>query len=127
MPNPSKIHGHTGHNDYDTLELSAKSFPQEQPVTKRTIFSYVGTVYDPLGIISPTMAEGKHVYREACDEKKGWNADVSTHLMDQWLEWTKQLRDARVSRSDVTFIEEVGVVHSSILACCAMAVAIVDH
>ena len=127
MLNPSKILGHTGHNDDDTLELPAKPFPQEQPVTKRTIFSYVGTVYDPLGIISPTMAEGKHVYREACDEKKGWNADVSTHLMDQWLEWTKQLRDARVYRSDATFIEEVGVVHSNILAYCAMAVAIVDH
>ncbi len=37
----------------DTLELPA----HEQPVTKRTILSYLGTVYDPLGIISPTMAE----------------------------------------------------------------------
>jgi len=35
------------------------------------------------GIISPTMAEEKHIYRETCDEKKGWN--VSTHLKNQWL------------------------------------------
>ena len=82
MPNPSKILGHTWHKDEDTVELSAKPFPQEQQVTKHSILSYLGTVYDPLGIISPTMAEGKHIYREACEEKKGWNAEVSTHLKD---------------------------------------------
>ena len=82
MPNPSKILGHTWNKDDDTLELFLKPFPQEQPVTKRSILSYLGTVYDPLRIISPTMAEGKHIYREACDEKKGWNAEVSTHLRD---------------------------------------------
>ena len=52
MPNPSKILGHTWNKDDDTLELSPKPFPQEQPVTKRTILSYLGTVYDPLRIIS---------------------------------------------------------------------------
>ncbi|PFX16399.1 hypothetical protein AWC38_SpisGene19336 [Stylophora pistillata] len=80
MPNPSKILGHVWNKDDDTLELLAKPFPQEQTVTKRTILSYLGTVYDPLGIISPTMAEGKHIYREACDEKKGWNAEVSPQI-----------------------------------------------
>ena len=79
MPNPSKILGHTWNKENDTLELPAKFFTQEQPVTKRTILSYLGTMYDPLGIISPTMAEGKHIYQEACDEKKSWNGEVSTH------------------------------------------------
>ena len=74
MPDPSKILEHTWNKDDDTLELSLKPFPQEQPVAKRSIFSYLGTVYDPLRIISPTMADGKHIYGEACDEKKGWNA-----------------------------------------------------
>ena len=62
MPNPSKILGHVWNKDDDTMELLPKPFPQEHPVTKRTILSYLGTVYDPLGIISPTMAEGKHIY-----------------------------------------------------------------
>ena len=80
MPNPSKILGHAWNKDDDTPEPFAKPFPQEHPVTKRTMLSYLGTAYDPLGIISPTMAEGKHIYREACDEKKGWNAEVSPRL-----------------------------------------------
>ena len=76
IPNPSKILGHTWNKDDDTLELSPKPFPQEQPMTKRTILSYLGTVYDPLRIISPTVAEGKHIYREACDEKKSWKSPL---------------------------------------------------
>ena len=133
MPNPSKILGHVWNKDDDTLELLAKPFPQEHPVTKRTILSYLGTVYDPLGIISPTMAEGKHIYREACDEKKGWNAEVSLRLKNQWLRWTKQLKDVRVPRSIASFVGEIGAVHlhifadASILACCAAAIAVVEH
>ena len=79
------------------------------------------------------MAEGKHIYREACDEKKSWNAEVSTHLRGQWLRWTKQLRDVRVPRRIATFTGEVEEVHlhlfadASALACCAVAVAIVHH
>lgn len=119
--------------DDDTLELLAKPFPQQHPVTKRTILSYLGTVYDPLGIISPTMAEGKHIYREACDEKKSWNAEVSPRLKNQWLRCTKQLKDVRVPRSIASFVGEIGAVHlhlfadASILACCAAAVAVVEH
>ena len=93
---PSKILGHAWNKDDDTLELLAKAFPQEHPLTKRTILSYVETVHDPFGIISPTMAEEKHIYREACDKQKGWNAEVSPTLKNQWLRWTKQLKDVRM-------------------------------
>lgn len=133
IPNPSKILGHVWNKDDDTLELLAKPFRLKHPVTKPTILSYLGTVYDPLGIISPTMAEGKHIYREACDEKKGWNAEVSPRLKKQWLRWTKQLKDVRVPRSIALFVGEIGAVHlhlftdASILACCAAAVAVVEH
>ena len=111
MPNPSKILGHAWSKDNDTPEPLAKPFPQEHSVTKRTILSYLGTVYNPLGIISSTMAEGKHIYREACDEKKGWNAEVSPRLKNQWLRWTKQLRDVKVPRSIASFVREIGAVH----------------
>ena len=85
MPNPSKILGDTWNKDNDTLEPLSKPFPQEHPVIKRTILSYLGTVHNPLGIISATMAEGKHIYREACNDKKGWNAEVSPRLKNQLL------------------------------------------
>ena len=56
IPNPSKILGHTRNKEEDTLEFPATSFAEDQLVTKRTIVSYLGAIYDPLGIVSPTMA-----------------------------------------------------------------------
>ena len=100
-------------------------------MTKRTTLSYVGTVYDPLGIIyiSPTIAEGRHIYRE-----KSLECRVSPRLKNQWLRWTKQLKDVGVPRSIASFVREVlRAVHLhlfadvSILACCAAAVAVVEH
>ena len=73
MPNPSKILGHVWDKREDTLEIQVPAAPESEQVTKRSILSQLGKVYDPLGLISPTMAEGKHIYREACEEKKGWN------------------------------------------------------
>ena len=90
MPSPSKILGHTWNKEEDTLRFPAKLFTEDQPVTKRTILSYLGAICDPLGIVSPTMAQGKHIYRQSSDEKKGWNVEVSTKLRDEWLKWAKQ-------------------------------------
>ena len=43
-------------------EFSANHFPENRLVAKQTILSYFGAAYDPLEIISSTMAKGKHVY-----------------------------------------------------------------
>ena len=57
----------------------------------------------------------------------------SLSLKNQWLRWTKQLKDVRVPRSVATFIGEIEAVHlhlfadASNLACCAAAVAVVEH
>jgi len=85
MPNPSKILGQVWDKEDDTLEIKIPPFSKDTPVTKKSILSYLGKVYDPLGILSPTMAEGKHINREACDEKLGWNAMVSERLAQAWL------------------------------------------
>jgi hypothetical protein len=49
MPNPSKILGHVWDKQEDTLEFEAATMPENQPVTKRSILSRLGRVYDPLG------------------------------------------------------------------------------
>ena len=65
----------------------------EQTPTKRSILSQLSSIYDPLGIISPTMVEGKRIYREACDEKIGWNTEVNSVNARDWLKWSSQLRN----------------------------------
>ncbi len=98
--NASKILGHKWDKREDTLEAQAESVNYEEtPVTKRHILNGLGRVYDPLGIISPTMVEGKHIYKEACDEKVGWNSEVSNKISKEWTKWQLRLRNVGISRS----------------------------
>ena len=50
------------------LEIQVPKPPDNQPLTKREILSQLASIYDPLGMISPTIVKGKQIYRDACDE-----------------------------------------------------------
>ena len=132
VPNPSKILGHTWNKDGDTLEITVPESVSE-PVTKRTILRKLGTIYDPLGIISPTIVEGKHIYREACDQKRGWDAELSNDLVQDWLKWIHQLRNVSIPRSVARNIKEMKRVHlhifadASQMACSAVTIAAIEH
>ena len=90
-------------------------------------------MYDLLGILSPTVAQGKHIYREACDEKLGWNALVSEKIAKAWFKWIAQLRSVKVPRSLVRQCNEVKSIDlhvfadASSLACSAAAIALVKQ
>lgn len=70
MQNPGKILGHTWDKREDTLVIQVPRSRKETLLTKRVILSQLARVYDPLGVISATMTEGKRLYRDACDESK---------------------------------------------------------
>ena len=81
MGNPSKILGHIWNKREDTLQVPMNKIEEGKPVTKNTILSQLARVYDPLGIISPTLVEGKRIFWDACDEQKGWDVEVSKLLV----------------------------------------------
>jgi len=93
----------------DVLEIKAEiktshQTSDNQPVKKsKILLSRLSSVYDPLGIIlptmvevSPTIVEGKGIYRDVCDEYVGWNAGVSNKATNEWLKCTNQLRNVHV-------------------------------
>ena len=41
---------------------------------------------DPLGLLSPTLVDGKHLYRLAVDKRKGWNGEINEELKSKWIE-----------------------------------------
>ena len=133
MPNPGKILGHIWDKREDTLIIQVPKHREEFPLTKRTMLSQLGRVYDPLGIVSPTMVEGKRMYRDACDESKSWNSEVSPSLAKDWNKWMKQLQDVKIPRSLIrenTTVEAVDIhqfADASSLACSTAAIAVINQ
>ncbi|CAB4033655.1 Hypothetical predicted protein, partial [Paramuricea clavata] len=130
---PSKILEHKWNKREETLEIRAEPTKEETPVTKRHILKELSSIYDPVGIISPTMVEGKRIYREACDEKVGWNSEVSTSTSKDWIKWRQQLRNVKFPRSLAREIREVKGIHlhlfadASFTACSAVSIAVIEH
>ena len=131
--NPSKILGHPWEKTQDTLEVNVKPLEDEQPVTKRKMLSRLGGIYDPLGLISPTVVEGKRQYREACQSsKKEWNSELPKQSTKEWLKWNRQLRTVRMPRSISKGVRRVKAVHlhvfadASNIACSAATSAVVE-
>jgi hypothetical protein len=133
MQNPSKILGLVWDKKEDVLHISAPEYPSNAKVTKKSMVSHLGKVYDPLGVVTPTMAEGKRIYREACDETKSWDIEVSQPLKQDWLKWTRQLRTVKIPRSITKDIRKIKEVHlhifadASNLACASATIAVVEH
>jgi len=107
MQNPSKILGHKWDKEIDSIEIQIPKQAEDEAITKRSILSTLGSIYDPLGLMSPTLAEGKHIYREACEESGQWNKEVSPSVKKDWIKWTSQLRNVKVPRSLIKDIKKV--------------------
>ena len=93
--------------DKDELKVVVPS--GEATTTKRGILSKLAQIYDPLGLLSPRTLQGKIVYREVCNKKMAWDAQISAEQRNHWLKWEKQLpTHVAVPRSIPTFQEDIG-------------------
>ena len=133
MENPSKILGHVWDKKEDTLLVPMNKVGTEDKVSRNTILSQLARIYDPFGIISPTLVEGKRIFREACDEKKGGDAETSEPLAKDYLRWMKQLREVKIPKTLVGELRSVNSVKLHIFAdanaqaCCAVTIAVVEQ
>ena len=85
------------------------SFPQEKAdPSKRGILSKVARIYDPLGLASPISLGGKLLYRDVCDAKLNWDAELPRELMQSWTRWEKRLPEQlTVPRSLAAYQEDI--------------------
>ncbi|XP_046863293.1 uncharacterized protein LOC124457043 [Xenia sp. Carnegie-2017] len=76
--------------------------------TKREVLSRLAQVYDPLGITSPLILEGKIIYRDICKEKLLWDVRLSHSLKYRWDCWESNLPcEVSVPRSLAGFREPI--------------------
>ena len=133
MKNPSAVLGLCWDKQKDTLEIEINKTLEKIPVTKATMLSQLSRVYDPLGIVSPTLVEGKRLYREACDEMKSWNTELPEPLATGYLKWVEQLKNVKVPRSLIKEIRKVKGINlhifadASAIACSSVTIALIQH
>jgi hypothetical protein len=48
-------------------------------------------IYDLLGLAAPILLTTKVIFRDICDSKLGWDADLPEELKQRWEKWLKNL------------------------------------
>ena len=105
----TKLLGINWNKQRDTYAVDVNS---EIPtrVTQRDMLKRLASIYDPLGLLSPALVNGKHLYRMAVDEKKGWDGEISEELKSNWIKWVCSLKTVEVPRTIAPYLEEVTAV-----------------
>ena len=89
-PQESQILGLPWDKVNDTLSVS---FPkgESKPPTKRETLSRLAKIYDPLGLAFPITVQGKFIYRQICDAKLPWDAELEGNLRKRWVSWEQSI------------------------------------
>ncbi|XP_028405750.1 uncharacterized protein LOC114528320 [Dendronephthya gigantea] len=100
----TKMLGLPWNKNDDTLSVT---FPQ--PIfetTKREMLRFLASIYDPLGLATPTTLTGKLMYRQVCDQHIPWDAKVSESIADQWCKFENSLPERVEVPRSITTVQE---------------------
>ncbi len=89
-PQECKILGLSWNKVDDTLSVQ---FPKEEikTPTKRETLRKLAKIYDPLGLAAPITLQGKLIYRDICDTKIAWDAELEGDLRKRWRSWERTI------------------------------------
>ena len=73
----------------DCLRVEFPTIPAV--LMKQGVLAYLVKVYDPFGLVSPVLLEGKLIYRDICDTKMRWDAPISDTLLQRSKKWEQAL------------------------------------
>ena len=73
----------------DTLQF--KNEMSERPATRLGVLSAVSSIFDPLGLLSPFVLEGKRILQELCKQGTSWNKKIPDNLLPRWEKWQRNL------------------------------------
>ena len=127
-----KLLGLTWDKTNDRLCVDFPTSPAE--TTKRGILTNLAKIYDPLGLTSPVVLQGKLLYREACSKKQAWDAPLPEKIAKEWRKWEHGLSNAvSLVRSIPAFQETIEEIQlhafgdASIHGVCAGVYAVVTQ
>lgn len=69
----------------DSFKIKINEKPMTQ--TRRGILSFVSSIYDPLGFLSPVILPAKMILQELCGKKFSWDEDIPTDMARKSQQW----------------------------------------
>lgn len=115
-------------------DINTDSFTFESPKsdesklnTKRTILSFIGRIFDPLGLINPVVVSAKIFMQQLWALKIDWDTNLPDEQLDTWRKYLKKLNDMEkieikrgINVNDAKKVELIGYSDASLKAfgCC---------
>ena len=81
--------------DMETDSFSFRILNQEKAPTHRGILSVVSSMYDPLGFVAPVILHAKSLLQSLCNQKYGWDEEISEEDYVTWQGWLRELNSLR--------------------------------
>ncbi|KAJ8955219.1 hypothetical protein NQ318_000244 [Aromia moschata] len=75
----------------DSIQVITRNQPYER-VTKRTILSNVSQIFDPLGLVGPTVIVAKIMLQRLWRLKLDWDEAVPEDLFTDWIRFRDQIK-----------------------------------
>ena len=73
---------------------------KDKPYTKRGVLSVVSSIYDPLGLVSPFVLEGRQIIQMLCLNQLAWDDPVDEDIQQKWIKWKLSLKELQEIKLD---------------------------
>ena len=68
---------------------------QNTEPSKRNVLSLLACIFDPLGLLSPTVVKAKILFQDICISGLDWDDTLSRNLRDSWERWLRDFSEAK--------------------------------
>ncbi|XP_073943295.1 uncharacterized protein [Choristoneura fumiferana] len=65
--------------------------PEKAKLTKRKVLSCLMSVYDPLGLLTPLVIQGRILFQQTWRTGLDWDTELQPDAIQRWLSWSRQL------------------------------------
>ena len=73
----------------DTLQI--KTINKDSMLTKRGLLSFISSIYDLVGIISPLMLKPKLIIQELWRRNLAWDEQLPEDIKQRWIAWKRNI------------------------------------
>ncbi|XP_059054651.1 uncharacterized protein LOC131848728 [Achroia grisella] len=81
------------HPQSDTFSFRlGPGIPDNAKLTKRKVLSHLMCVYDPLGLLTPLIIQGRILFQQTWRTSVDWDTELQSDMVQKWLFWSQQLR-----------------------------------